>query len=68
LPRKHDCYVIAYKKVKLEQCFPTIPTCGPPTAALNVKRRTRHHAMVTWPTLQTNWREKRYNSWIHTLR
>jgi len=34
---KHDCYVVAHKKIKLEQCFPTFPTCGTPTAALNVK-------------------------------
>ena len=32
--------------------FPTFPIYGPPTAALNVKRRIRDHAMVTWPTLQ----------------
>jgi len=34
---KCDCYVIAYKKIKLEQCFPPFSTCGTPTAALNVK-------------------------------
>jgi len=32
-----DCYVIAFKKIKLEQCFPPFSTCGTPTAALNVK-------------------------------
>jgi len=43
---KHDCCVIAYKKTKLEQCFPAFPTCGTPTAALYVKR-IRDHGMVT---------------------
>jgi len=34
---KHDCYVTAYKKIKLEQCSPPFSTCGTPTAALKVQ-------------------------------
>jgi len=66
---KRDCHVKAYINVKLGQWFPTFPTDGPPTAALNERQRMRDHAIAsTWSTLRTNCREKTDKSWIHTPR